>query len=157
MTNLPILLVEDDPNDVFFFERAAKKAGINSTVHSVRDGQEAVSYLNGEGAFADRAAYPFPVLMVLDLNLPQRHGLEVLRWLRQNKSCRTLLVVVLTSSRSEVDIHEAYELGANSYLVKPSDPADLTQIVELVKVYWLGRNEPPPECARAAGAKRPAK
>ncbi len=150
MTDLPILLVEDDSNDVFFFERAIKKAGITAPVRRVGDGQEAVSYLSGEGVFADRTAYPFPVLMVLDLNLPQRHGLEVLRWLRQNKSCRTLLVVVLTSSRSEIDIHEAYELGANSYLVKPSDPAELMPMVELLKAYWLSRNEPPPECARAA-------
>ena len=156
MTDFPILLVEDDANDVFFFERAAKRAGVTVPVRTVRDGQEAVSYLSGEGIFADRTAYPFPVLMVLDLNLPQRHGLEVLRWLRQNKSCRTLLVVVLTSSRSEVDIHEAYELGANSYLVKPSDPADLVDVVKLFKTYWLGRNEPPPECARQAhsGAKK---
>src|SRR6476660_732111 len=122
MLELPILLVEDDPNDVFFFERAAKKAGIGVPVHTVRDGQEAVNYLTGEGVYADREVHPFPVLMVLDLNLPQRHGLEVLRWLRNCKTCRTLLVIVLTSSRSELDIHEAYELGANSYLVKPSDP-----------------------------------
>src|SRR5206468_2292026 len=117
MTDLPILLVEDDSNDVFFFERAAKKAGLIAPIHVLRDGHEAVTYLNGDGIYADRNAHPFPILMVLDLNLPQRHGLEVLRWLRQCKSCRTLLVIVLTSSRSELDIHEAYELGANSYLV----------------------------------------
>lgn len=140
----PILLVEDDENDAFFFERAIKKAGVQQTLHVVRDGQEAVHYLGGTGSYTDREQHPLPRLVVLDLNLPIKHGLEVLRWLRDQPATQNLIVVVLTSSTDVLDLHEAYTLGANSYLVKPADPNQLTTIVEALKSYWLLLNAPPP-------------
>jgi CheY-like chemotaxis protein len=140
----PILLVEDDENDAFFFERALKKTGVSHPMRIARDGQEAVHYLSGTGDFADRAAHPVPKLIVLDLNLPVKHGLEVLKWLRSQPATQTTVVVVLTSSTDIRDLHEAYSLGANSYLVKPADPNRLISIVEALKNYWLTLNAPPP-------------
>jgi DNA-binding response OmpR family regulator len=145
MNTFPILLVEDDENDIFFFERAYKKAGITNPLHIVRDGDEAIQYLSGKEAFADREKFPLPSLIVLDLNLPLKHGLEVLKWLREKRDFDTLVVVVLTSSQSEMDMRQAYKLGANSYLVKPSDPDKLTDIARLVSDYWLRTNQAPRE------------
>ena len=146
MTTPPscLLLVEDDENDVFFFRRAVTKAAIALPVCHVRDGQEAIDYLAGRGPFADRAAHPLPRLVLLDLNLPVKHGLDVLRWMRRQPATRSTVVVVLTSSVDILDRHEAYSLGANSYLVKPGDPNDLGRLVAALKLYWLEHNAPPP-------------
>lgn len=141
----PILLVEDDENDAFFFERAVKKTGLPHALRVVRDGQEAIHYLGGTGNYTDRAAHPLPGLLVLDLNLPVKHGLEVLQWLRARPETRSIVVIVLTSSIDVLDLHEAYSFGANSYLVKPADPNDLTNVVEAVRQYWLTLNAPPPQ------------
>ena len=140
----PLLLVEDDENDAFFFERALKKAGIAQSLRVVRDGQEAIHYLGGSGPFTDRSAHPLPQLVMLDLNLPVKNGLEVLKWLRSEAATQNLVVIVLTSSVDVLDLHEAYALGANSYLVKPSDPNELTGILEVIKAYWLRLNAVPP-------------
>lgn len=139
-----ILLVEDDENDAFFFERALKKAGVPHPLRIARDGQDAVHYLGATGNYGDRAAHPLPGLVVLDLNLPVKHGLEVLKWLRGRPETQNLVVIVLTSSTDILDRHEAYTLGANSYLVKPADPNQLTSVVEALKLYWLALNAPPP-------------
>jgi DNA-binding response OmpR family regulator len=140
--NPRILLIEDDENDAFFFERAAVKAGLPVSV--VRDGQDAIHYLSGAGTYADRQAHPLPGIVVLDLNLPVKHGLEVLKWIRAQRATHNLIVLVLTSSIDVLDLHQAYSLGANSYLVKPSDPIELAGVVTAIKVYWLSYNAPPP-------------
>lgn len=145
MTKTPILLVEDDQNDVFFFQRALRKAEIANPLSVVRDGREAMAYLAGQGAFADRARYPVPCLVILDLNLPHQHGLDVLRWIRKEPKLATLLVIVLTSSISEQDAHEAYRLGANSFLIKPADPNQLVELAKAIKIYWLQHNQWPPQ------------
>lgn len=137
-----ILLVEDDENDCFFFERAAARAGV--AVGVVHDGQQAIQYLSGLGAYADRQAHPFPGIVVLDLNLPVKPGLEVLKWIRTGPGTRHLVVLVLTSSIDVLDLHQAYSLGANSYLVKPSDPIELAGVVAAIKAYWFSYNTPPP-------------
>src|SRR4051794_6989344 len=119
MNASPILLVEDDINDVFFFERAVKNAAISQAVQIARDGQEAIAYLSGEGAFADREKYPLPCLIVLDLNMPRKNGFEVLEWLQQTPPLDTLPAVILTSSQAERDRQRACDLGAKAYYVKP--------------------------------------
>jgi CheY-like chemotaxis protein len=132
-----VLLVEDEENDVFFMNRAWKQAGIANPLHVAEDGQAAIDYLRD--AFGnDRLTVPR--LVLLDLKLPQVMGLEVLKWIRQQPELQTLIVIVLTSSKLSSDIESAYQLGANSYLVKPT--ADkLLQIARLIKEYWLDLNQ----------------
>jgi DNA-binding response OmpR family regulator len=143
-TRRAILLVEDDPNDVFFFQRAMKKAQVTNELLVAQDGQEAINLLAGREGFADRETYPVPSLIVLDLNLPRKHGLQVLSWIRSTPDLDRVPVIALTSSSSEQDIAEAYRLRANSYLVKPSDPDELVGLVRLVAAYWLGANRAAP-------------
>ena len=114
-----ILLVEDDPDDVFLMKRALKAAGISDPLHVVEHGQAALDYLAGTGGYADRTRHPFPSLVFLDLKLPYKSGFEVLSWFREQPSFELAAVVVLTSSGLERDMHQAYKLGARSYLVKP--------------------------------------
>lgn len=138
-----ILLVEDDPNDVLLIKRAFAKANVVNPIQVATNGDEAIAYLDGQPPFADRHQYPLPVLILLDLKLPRRSGLEVLHWLRQQPLLKRLLVVVLTSSRESADINRAYDLGVNSYLVKPAAPADLLEIVKTLGLYWLIFNQKP--------------
>src|SRR5271154_5315461 len=120
-----LLVAEDDDNDVFFIQRAFKQAEIVNPVHRVRDGEEAIAYLRGEGKYADRAQYPLPGLMLLDLKMPRKNGFEVIAWTRQQPGIRRLPIAVLSSSREEPDINRAYDTGANTYLVKPVNFEDL--------------------------------
>ncbi len=139
--NRTILLVEDERNDVFFLEYAFQAAGISNPLQVVEDGQEAVNYLAGSGKYANRAHYPLPCLVLLDLKLPVKMGLDILRWIRQQPSLQTLLVVVLSSSRDPHDIDDAYRLGARSYLVKPLSMSERLEIAKAIKYYWLGLNQ----------------
>jgi CheY-like chemotaxis protein len=138
-----ILLVEDEPNDIFLFERAFKKLDLSGNLQVVSDGEAAISYLTGEGEYADRERFPIPSLVLLDLKLPRISGLEILSWLRQQPGLRRLLVVVLSSSKETIDINRAYDLGANSYLVKPVAFGTLVNIVKTLDLYWLAFNERP--------------
>jgi len=138
-----ILVVEDDPNDVLLIQRAFSKARILNPVRTVSNGDEAVAYVSGDGQYADREAYPFPVLVLLDLKLPRRSGLEVLAWVRSQPGLKRLPVVVLTSSRESSDINRAYDLGANSYLVKPVGFDSLLELVKSLEVYWMMLNQNP--------------
>lgn len=135
-----ILLVEDDENDVFLMERAFGKTSVPVQVQVVRDGRDALRYLHGEGEYADRKRHPFPCLTLLDLNLPYMHGMEVLKQIREERSLRKLVVVVLTSSVADADIEQAYELGANSYLSKPNGLEGFQELAELIGQYWLNKN-----------------
>lgn len=139
-----VLVVEDSADDVLFIRRALKKAGIACPLHVVGDGDAALEYLEGRGAYADRAAFPFPTLMLLDLKLPRRSGLEVLEAVRGHPLRSRIVIVVLTGSRQSVDVDRAYVLGANSYLVKPIAPDALTELVRALGLYWLTKNEPAP-------------
>jgi CheY-like chemotaxis protein len=131
--NRTILLVEDDSNDTLLLQRAFRRAGITLTLQTVSDGDQAVAYLHGDEKFADRTAYPLPSLILLDLKLPRRSGLEVLQWLRQEatEEIKAIPVIVLTSSRLSEDVDQAYSLGANSYMAKPSGNYD--GLAEMVK------------------------
>jgi CheY-like chemotaxis protein len=139
----PVLLVEDDPNDVLLTELAFEEARLPNALHVVRDGQEAVAYLAGEGPYGDRRRHPLPGLILLDLKLPRRSGFEVLAWIRGHPVLRRLPVVVLTSSREAADIDRAYGLGASSYIVKPVAHEGLLECVRTLERYWFGLNERP--------------
>ena len=141
-----ILLAEDDQNDVFFMQRAFSQARLLNPLKVVRDGEETIHYLQGEGVYADRVQYPFPVLLLLDLRMPRRNGFEVLEWLRQQPGLKRLTVVVLTSSKEGPDINRSYDLGANSYLIKPPDADTLRDMLNRINSYWLALNQPP-DCA----------
>ncbi|EAZ90117.1 response regulator [Crocosphaera chwakensis] len=138
-----ILLVEDDYNDILLIQRAFRKAEIRQPMMQVSDGEEAIAYLSREGKYADKNIYPTPLLVLLDLKLPRRSGLEVLAWIRQHPRLKRLLVVVLSSSKENSDLNHAYDLGINSYLVKPVNFQDFVKLIQLVEAYWLQRNEPP--------------
>lgn len=144
-----ILLVEDDENDVTFMRLALKKAGIAGALQHAEDGEQAIDYLRGEGVFADRSQYPLPALIFLDLKLPRVMGMDVLRWIRDQPCFDMLAVIILTSSQQRTDIRMASSLRANSYLVKPSNPLQLQEMVSLVERYWLRLNQPTATFARA--------
>jgi CheY-like chemotaxis protein len=139
----PILLVEDDPNDVLLVQRAFRKCNIVNHFNVVGEGEQAVSYLAGQGSYSNRLQFPLPGLMLLDLKLPRKSGLEVPDWVRQQPGLKRLPVVILTSSKQSFDINRAYDLGANSYLVKPVGFADLQQMVSTLNLYWVRLNENP--------------
>jgi CheY-like chemotaxis protein len=132
-----ILQVEDEENDVFFFKLAAEKAGLLNPLQVARDGREAIDYLAGTDKYADRHQFPLPVIILLDLKLPQVPGLEVLKFIRSQPHLAKVVVLVLSSSDQDFDVEAAYRLGANSYIVKPANPAELNHAVDLIKAYWL--------------------
>ena len=115
-----ILQVEDDPNDVFFLQKAMKKMAVTNPIQVASDGQEAIDYLQGAGKFADREKFPFPCLMLLDLKLPYVMGLDVLKWIRQQPDM-ALPVIMLSASAQDADIAKSYRLGANAFVSKPSE------------------------------------
>lgn len=141
-TDRPILLVEDNPDDEALTLRAFKKNKIANEVVVARDGVEALDYLFGTGIHAGRDTAIAPAVVLLDLKLPRIDGLEVLRRLRADDRTRLLPVVVLTTSKEQQDIHEAYSLGANSYIRKPVDFEKFIHAVGQLALYWLVLNEP---------------
>lgn len=133
-----VLLVEDDPEDVFFATEAFKHAAPDITLRVARDGEEAIAYLLGASARADR-----PALALLDLKLPRKSGLEVIESYRRQAQAEPIPIIVLTSSQSDEDIRRAYTLGANSYLVKPLDADAQRAMIKTLCAYWLGFNKVP--------------
>jgi len=139
----PILLVDDSAEDTLLIQRAFQKAGIPNPLHVVHDGDEAIAYLNGQGKYSDRTAYPFPALLLLDLVMPGTDGFEVLRWIRANRELETLRILVLTSSDRIWDVNQAYRLGANSFMVKPIEFQDLVMLSKSLHDYWLNKTKAP--------------
>jgi CheY-like chemotaxis protein len=139
----PILLVEDNPDDVLLLERAFRSTSIPAPIRVVEHGGVAIDYLSGLGEFADRGAHPLPALMLLDLNMPRVSGFEVLAWLRGQPKLRRLPVIVLTSSAQDDDIGRAYDLGVNSYVVKPSGLREIRDVARQIEAYWLSLNTRP--------------
>lgn len=131
-----ILLAEDDENDVVLIQRALQKSFTNTPVYVVRNGQEAIDYLSGTGEYADRTKYPFPELVITDLKMPKLSGFEFLQWVKLHPDMRVIPTIVLSSSNQEMDVVRAYDLGANTFMVKPSDFNALGQMVKLIKEYW---------------------
>jgi len=143
-----ILLVEDNPSDVGLTQRALAKSRVSNELVVAEDGQEALDYLFGAGAYAGREVTELPALVLLDLKLPRVDGLEVLRQIRADERTRRLPVVILTTSREEQDVAQSYDLGANSYIRKPVDFTQFAQAVEHLGLYWLVLNESAPPKVR---------
>lgn len=148
MNNKIVLLVEDNADDEALTLRALRKNNIRNEVVVVHDGQEALDYLFGQGPYAGRG---LPQIVLLDLKLPKISGLEVLQRLREDPRTCFLPVVILTSSKEEQDLIEAYRLGTNSYVQKPVDFREFTEAVRQLGLYWLILNEPPPKPGAANG------
>ncbi len=138
-----ILLVEDNPNDVELALHAFKKHRLSNRVHVARDGEEALDYLFCRGEWAERDRSTGPKIILLDLKLPKIDGIEVLRQIKKNPSTRSTPIVVLTSSSEEPDIEECYDLGVNSYIVKPVDFDQFSEAVAQLGFYWLLLNVAP--------------
>jgi CheY-like chemotaxis protein len=139
--NATILLVEDEPSDVFLMKRALKGAQIPNPLQIANNGQEAINYLSGTGNYADRAQFPIPSIIFLDLKMPYKNGFEVLEWIRSQSNLDQTLVMVLTSSSEERDISQCYKLGARTFLVKPPNPTMLLELMLSLKDYWIKYNE----------------
>jgi len=131
-----ILLVEDNEDDVFLMKHALTSSGVANPVFVVETGQQAIDYLQGAGKFADRGKFPFPSLVLLDVKLPYVMGLDVLRWIRQQRYA-ALTVIMLSASAQESDIAAAYRLGANAFLCKPSEAKMFDEMVKALKDFWL--------------------
>ena len=143
MTPNVLLHVEDDPNDVLLLQRAFRKANAALAIQAVTDGDKAVAYLSGTEEYADREKYPLPAVILLDLKMPRKSGLEVLAWIRGEPKLRRLIVVIFTSSKHDEDVNKAYEIGANSYLVKPVGFDMLVDLAKMIQQYWINMNEHP--------------
>ena len=148
MNSKIILLVEDNPSDVALTQRALAKSHVANELVVAEDGQEALDYLFGAGAYAGREVTELPALVLLDLKLPRVEGLEVLRQIRADERTRRLPVVILTTSKEEQDVAQSYDLGANSYIRKPVDFTQFAQAVEHLGLYWLVLNESAPPKVR---------
>jgi CheY-like chemotaxis protein len=132
-----ILLAEDREDDILIMRKAFAQTEIPGSLFVVRDGEEAIAYLAGEMPFGNRAEYPLPALLLLDLKMPRKSGFEVLAWIRRQPHLTALRVIVLTSSEAASDLHLAYELGANSFLAKPSGFQDMVQLTQFINGFWL--------------------
>lgn len=143
----PILLVEDNPNDLELTLIALEKSQLANEVIVVRDGAEALDYLESRGGFVNRPAGN-PAVVLLDLKLPKVDGLEVLRHIRSSAPLKSIPVVMLTSSKEEQDVLRSYELGVNAYVVKPVDFKEFVHAISELGVFWAVLNEPPPGSTR---------
>ena len=138
-----VLLVEDSPQDLELALRAFKKANLTNRIEVARDGAEALEFLFCEGAHAGRKIEDGPKVVLLDLKLPKIDGMEVLRRMKRDPRTKTIPVVVLTSSSEQRDVVESYNLGVNSYIVKPVNFERFVAAVQELGYYWLLLNQPP--------------
>lgn len=139
----PILLAEDNEDHVFLIRRAFRQGGLCNPLFVVSDGEQAIAYLKGDGKFANRDEFPLPALLLLDLKMPHKNGFEVLEWVRQQPGLSSLRIVVLTTSEEQRDINRAYQMGANSFLLKPVNIEDFFRLTEAIKGYWMWMSEAP--------------
>lgn len=135
-----ILHAEDNPDDSLLIQLAFRKVGLPFTLSLVEDGARAISYLKGEGDYADRHRHPQPTLALLDIKIPRYSGLEVLEWIRSQSSLSALPVLMLTSSRNLADVRRAYELGVNAYLVKSVEYEELQDTIRSLANFWIKKN-----------------
>ena len=135
-TPLTVLVAEDEENDFMLLESALRKTNRPLNVQWVKDGVEAIRYLKGEGPFGDRSRFPVPQVIMLDLKMPGATGMEVLGWIRENPGYRVIPTLVMSSSRQQEDVKNAYALGANTYFVKPHSFDTLVDLCEKITGYW---------------------
>jgi CheY-like chemotaxis protein len=138
-----ILLAEDNPDDIELARRAFQRVNINNNIVVTHDGAETLDYLNGKGKYQGRNTDEVPQIILLDLKMPKVHGLEVLKHIRENQQTKYIPVIILTSSQDKKDVIRSYELGANSYIVKPIDFLKFSEVVQQIVMYWLTLNEQP--------------
>ena len=134
-----ILLVDDSENDLVLMRVAFKKAEFNSPLQEVHNGEEAIAYLKGDEPYSDRGKFPLPTVMLLDLNMPMKNGFDVLTWVRAQTALKRLSIVVLTASMRTEDVERAFDLGANSFLVKPSNLDGLAGMLRCLRD-WIQIN-----------------
>ena len=137
-----VLLVEDHADDVLLLQRVLKKTHPGCPPHVASTGEEAIAYLDGQGQYADRRAFPLPSIIFLDLKLPGISGFEILTWIRQQPRFDRIQIIVLTGSRHTIDVYRAYELGANSFLAKPVDLHGLADVIKILNQTCMDIHEP---------------
>ncbi len=135
-----ILLVEDEASDALLLTRAFTRYGVLNPVVHVKDGSEALAYLSANGRFSSRDSFPLPILVLLDLKLPDLPGLSILNYMRTHAELRRIPVVVLTGDTNPQTVSAAYDACANSFLVKSAEPDEVARIVNLIRDYWLKLN-----------------
>jgi CheY-like chemotaxis protein len=138
-TRSVVLLVEDDENDFSLLELSCRRAGLGVAIQWVRETSEAIDYLKGTGRYADRARFPFPILVLIDLRLPGESGFDVLKWIRLRPELRGLVVWVYSGSLEAADATKAYSLDANAYIVKPNDLKEWIELTHALSS-WLSRS-----------------
>ena len=142
-SNQVVLLAEDNDDEVVLFKRAYKRAGINHSLQIVRDGEEAIAYLKGEGKFSNRRDHPFPILLLLDLQMPRKDGLQVLQWVRKQPLINRLRIIVISGREDVEAARMAYHLGANLFLIKPVDSNVFIDQLKHINAYWLNLSRAP--------------
>ena len=136
LENKTILLVEDHEDDISLLRNAFKEAGLNG-LQVVKNGDQAIDYLEGDGRYLDRQLFPCPALILLDLKMPGRNGFEVVEWVRAHGGLKRMPIIVLTDSANADDVNRAYDMGINSYLIKPIELREIARLVRAFVEYWL--------------------
>jgi CheY-like chemotaxis protein len=135
-----ILLVEDSEDDAKLLQKLFAKAGLSTSINVVADGVEAMSYLLGRDKFADRTNFPEPNILLIDLHMPRVNGLELMSWLQTQPDFEHLIIVALSGSAEQDEIDRAYQMGANSYVLKPGSAIELERVVNSFLNYWVRSN-----------------
>jgi two-component system response regulator len=143
LNQVEVLLVEDNVHDAEMTIRALKKVNLANNLVHVKDGEQALDFIFARGKFSDREKTDLPKVILLDIKMPKVDGIEVLKQLKTHESSKTIPVVIMTSSKEEQDIINSYELGVNSYVVKPVDFEGFARAVSQLGMYWLLTNQPP--------------
>ena len=138
-----VLMAEDDENDVAFARRAFAQMEIAALLHVVEDGQEAIDFLSGAGKYSDRNPQQLPSLLMLDLKMPRKTGMDVLKWIREQERLQTVPVIIFSSSVHPAEVEAAYRVGANAFVTKPSGSPERTELVRMIKGFWLTFNQVP--------------
>ena len=138
-----LLVVEDSPDDVFFLERACKRANVGFVTHWAKNVDEAIQYMKGDGVYRDRTKFPLPDVILLDLRMPGKDGFAFLEWRKQHYQWLSVPVITFTSSKLAEDMRRAYNLGSNSFISKPLADARLSQIVASLEEWWMKLNQAP--------------
>jgi CheY-like chemotaxis protein len=142
-TTFPILVVEDQESDFILLKRAFERVKVTNTIQWARDGYEALDYLQGKGKFADRFKYPLPDILIVDLKMPRMSGFELLAYIHNNPDFRVIPTVVMSASKQDSDLRKAYDLGASTFFVKPTDFHTLVELVKRLYDYWRLAEKPP--------------
>jgi len=135
-----IFLIEDRPDEIELMKQALHQAGVTNPLRMISDGAEAIAYFEGRDRYADRHTYPLPRLVLLDLKLPNRTGLDIVKWLKNDDRLKRIPVILVTSSREVSDMEKAYSAGVNSYLVKPTSFRDFVETMKITATYWIHYN-----------------